>query len=320
MSGDVKIFRRLACQVQSGSSYEDNAMFLMPFSSETANQTTDPIEDDSITGEGFKDIPMPGTIHSGGPIEQNLDIVSAAPILEAAMGSVTGGVFTFSNHSKKLSVCSLNSISANKYANAYLKNFKISSSVNNLVKLGYEFFGTTKVDRAATSAFPATPTAPYDPFTFHEMGGTYGYFRVGDAADALSASDDQSIEDFSIEVSGGFDEQYDNDNERLSLIPVYGMIPFSISGSFKLSRFSSTQFLTWSDELTPLQISLRIAKSASKYIQIDIPRLIVSAELSEDDLTRVTCNMTIARNGTGTTYKNTNMSFTSPLRITIANS
>lgn len=317
---DVKIFRRLALQLQSGSSYEDNAMFLMPFSSDTMNQSTDSIEDDSILGNGFKDIPMQGPIHAGGPLIQNLDVISAAPVLEAMMGSRSSNVYTFANHSKKLSTCALNAVSANQYANSYIKRMKISGSVSNLMKLEYELFGTTAVVRAATSAFPAAPTAPGTPLTFHEMGGTNGYFRVGDAADALSSSDDQSIEDFSLEVTGGFDEQYDNDNNRLSLTPVYGMVPFQVSGSFKLSRFSSTSPLTWSDDLTPLQASIRIAKSAGQYIDIEIPRFTIQSELSEDDLTRVTCNMIIGRNGTGTSYKNTNMTFTSPFRITIANS
>lgn len=317
---DVKIFRRLAVQLQSGSTYEDNAMFLMPFSSETMNQMTDPIEDDSILGNGFKDIPMQGPIHAGGPIIQNLDVVSAAPILEAMMGSRSSNVYTFANHSKKLSTCALNAVSANQYANSYIKRMKISGSTSNLLKLEYELFGTTAVVRAATSSFPAAPTAPESPMTFHEMGGTNGFFRVGDSTDALTSADDQSIEDFSLEITGGFDEQYDNDNNRLSLIPVYGMVPFQVSGSFKLSRFSSTTPLTWADNLTALQSSIRIAKTANQYIDIEIPRFTIQAELSEDELTRVTCNMVAGRNGTGTSYKNSNMTFTSPFRITIANS
>lgn len=316
---DVKIFRKLALQLQSSSSYEDSAMFLMPFSSETMNQNIDPIEDDSILGNGFMDIPLQGPVHTGGPIVQNLDVISCLPLLEAAMGSESSGVFTFSNHALKLSVCALNSVSANQYANAYIKRLKISASVSGLVKLEYELFGTTALVRAATSAFPAAPTAPDTPFTFHEAGGTYGYFRVGDAADALTSGDDQSIEEFSIEVTGGFDEQFDN-VLRTSKIPVYGMTPFKVSGSFKLSRHLSNTPLSWSDNLTPLQADIKIAKSATEYVQIEVPRFIIKATLTEDDLTRVQCDMTnIGRNGVGTSYKNTNMSFTSPFRVTVVN-
>jgi hypothetical protein len=236
------------------------------------------------------------------------------------MGARSSNVYSFTNHGKKLSTCSLNAVSANQYANSYIKRMKISGSVSNLMKLEYELFGTTQVVRAATSAFPATPTAPGEPMTFHEMGGVNGYFRVGDSVDTLTSGDDQSIEDFSLEVTGGFDEQYDNANNRLSLIPVYGMAPFQVSGSFKLSRFASLTPLTWADNLTPLQASIRIAKSSTQHITIEIPRFTIQAELSEDDLTRVTCNMVIGRNGTGTNYKNSNMAFTSPFRITIANS
>ena len=165
---DVKIFRKLFLQLQSGSSYDDTSMYIMPFSSETMNQITDPIKDDSILGNGFEDIPMQGPIHAGGPIVQNLDVVSSLPLFEAMMGENTSDVFTFGNHSNKLSVCALNSVSANQYANAYIKRLKISGSVSGLVKLEYELFGTTAVVRADTSAEPEDPTAPESPFTFHE--------------------------------------------------------------------------------------------------------------------------------------------------------
>ena len=156
---DVKIFRRLALQLQAGSSYEGNAMFLMPFNTNGLNQTVDPIRDDSIVGEGFDDIPQVGPTHQVGSITQNLDVISCAPVLEACMGTRSSNVYTFSNHSKKLSSCMLNSVSANQYANSYIKRMKISGSSANLMKLEYDLFGTTRVVRAATSAFPATPTA-----------------------------------------------------------------------------------------------------------------------------------------------------------------
>jgi hypothetical protein len=315
---DVKIFRRLALKLQTGSSYEDTGMFLIPFTSETMNQTTNPIADDSIIGEGFSDIPLKGCIHAGGPISQNCDVVSCAPIFEVAMGSNVGGVYTFTNHTKKLSTCSLNAVSANKYANSYPKGLKISGSVDNLIKLEYTLFGTTPVVRDAINTFPTGLVSPGEPFTFHEMGGSLGFFRVGDAVDSLSSSDNISIEEFSIDMSGGFDEQFDNVG-RTSLIPVYGMTPFTLSGSFKVSRFATSQWLTWGDELTPLQLSLKIAKTATKYIQIDIPRFTAKVSLSEDDLTRVDVEMQFGRNGTGTNYKNTNMPFVSPMRITVVN-
>lgn len=316
---DVKIFRRLALQLQAGSSYEDSAMFLMPFNTNSLNQTVDPIRDDSIIGEGFDDIPQLGPTHQVGSITQNLDVISCAPILEACMGSRVANVYTFANHAKKLSSCFLNSVSANQYANSYIKRMKISGSSANLIKLDYDLFGTTRVVREATSAFPSAPTAPGNPFTFHEMGGVNGYVRVGDAVDGLTSSDNISIEDFSIEFNGGFDEQFDNVSV-LSMTPVYGMTPFQVSGSFRLSRYDNNQWLTWADDFTPLQMEMRIYKSATENITIRIPRFNISAEITDDDLPKMNITMGIGRNGTGTSYKNANMTFTSPMQITVDNS
>lgn len=317
---DVKIFKRLAAQIQSGSSYADSAMYLIPFTTNGLNQMNDPIEDSSIVGLAFKDIPQKGPRHISGNITQNLDVVSCLPILEAVFGTPAAGVYDLAGTTNKLSVCSLDAVAANQYANQYIKTCKIAGSASGLLNIACDIFGITSAVRAARSAFPASPTPNDEPFTFHEMdNNTYGFFRVGDAADALGSGDAISVEDFSIDINSGLDEQFDN-NGTNSLTPVYGMVGTSAALSFKVSRFDSTQWLTWMDNFTPLQASIRVGKSASKYIQFDIPRFNIKAELSDDDLTKVSVEASLGRNGVGTSYKNTNMSFTAPIRVTVVNS
>lgn len=315
---DVKIFKRLAAQIQAGSTYEDSAMFLLPFLSSGLQQSTDPIEDGSIVGLAFKDIPKQGPRHIAGGNSQTLDVVSCAPILQALFGAPASSVYTLTGNPARLSICGLDSVSANQYASQYIKNLKISGSAANLMQLDYDLFGITSVVRAARSAFPASPTVNDDSFSFHEMGGSYGWARVGDAVDALTAADDISIEDFSLEIEGGQDEQFDNDG-ILSLAPEFGMAGTGCKLSFTVTRFANAQWLTWMDDFVPLQASFRIGKSATKYLQIDIPRFVVKSELTEDEITKVNVTADLSRNGVGTSYKNTNMSFTAPVQITIVN-
>lgn len=317
---DVKIFKKLTVQIQTGSTYAANAMYLVPFTSNSLQQSTDPIEDPSITGVGFKDVPQKGPRHIPGTINQDLDVVSCLPSLEALFGTPSSGVFTLTGAPKKLSFCSLDSVAANQYATQNVKSMKISGSAAGLLSLETTVFGIISVVRAVRSAFPASPTVNDDPFTFHELdGNAYGFFRVGDAADALVAGDNISISDFSVDLEGGQDEQFDN-NGILSLAPEFGMSDTGVAFSFTVSRFATAQWLTWADDFTPLQASIRVGKSATKYIQIDIPRFIIKADLSDDAVTKVKVTASVGRNGVGTSYKNANMAFTAPIQVTVVNS
>lgn len=317
---DVKIFHRVAAQIQAGSSYEGSAMYQLPFTSNSLQQKTDPIEDNAIVGVAFKTTPQRGPRHVSGTISQDLDVVSCFPILQAMFGTPAAGVFTLTGSPQKLSLCGLDAVSANQYANQYIKNLKISGSAANLLKLDYDIFGITSVVRAATSAFPSSVTVEDEAFSFHEIdGGSYGFFRVGDAADALGSGDNISIDDFSLEIEGGLDEQYDN-NGILSLAPEFGMAGTGVKLNFNVSRFTTVQWLTWMDDFTPLQASIRVGKSANKYIQIDIPRFTITADVTEEDLPKVNVSAMVGRNGVDTSYKNTNMAFTAPVRITVVNS
>lgn len=314
----TKVMRKLSAQIQTGATYESNAAFLMPFVSESIMQKYDDIADESILGVGFKDIAQQGVRHVEGSISQNLDVVSCAPILEAAFGALSSQVYTLGTNSKKLSLCALNDINAIRYANVYVKKIKLSSSVNNLWKLDYDVLGVTAQDRVATSNFP-TVTAPDDPFTFHETGGTTGYVRLGNTADALAAGDNINIEDFSLEINTGFDAQYCNVG-LATLTPAFGMVEASCSGSFKVARHDADTLLAWQDAHTALQMAIYIYKSATDNILIEIPRLVIKVDLTDDDIAKQSVEMMIGRNGVGTSYKNANMAFTSPVRITTDNS
>jgi hypothetical protein len=314
----AKVLKRLTAQLQAGSTYESNAPIEIPFKTETLSQKYDPINDEAYLGQAFASLPQQGNRHTKGSISQNLDIVSCFPIFEAAFGANSSGVFTLGSNSKKLSMCGLNSVNASQYANVYVTKIKISGSAGNLMSVEYDVMSVTAQSRQATSAFPASPTAPGIPFTFSEAGGT-GYVRVGDQADALSASDEINIEEFSIDITTGFDEQFCNEGTG-TLTPTFGMVTPTIEGSFKLSRHTNDNFQAWSDNETALQMAISLYKSSTANILLEIPNFLCTVELSDEELTKPTVTMMIGRNGVGTSYSNSNMSFVSPLRITVDNS
>lgn len=312
----AKVFTKLAAQIQAGSTYEDDSMCLLPFTANTLNQNIDPIEDESILGLGFRDIPQKGPQHTGGSISLNVDSLSIIPILEAVFGQNSSGVFEFgTSNTKKLSLCSLCSVNAVQYSNVYPKSFKISGSSAGLIKAEVELFAVDVQARVAVGSFPASPTPPSDPFSFHEAGNL-GYFRLGDSADALSSSDNMKIEEFNIDITVGHDEQFTNDGIR-TLTPEWGMVVPSISGSFKLARYQDNIVEDWEDAQTPLQLEMLFYKDVSNTLKIQVPRFIINSELTDDDLTKQNVTMQIGRNGVTESYKNNNMAFASPIRITV---
>lgn len=313
----VKVLKKLCAQIQSGGTYESGGMYRQPFTSETLSQMYDMIDDESISGEGFKEIPQQGPRHTEGTVTQTLDDVACIPILEAAFGANSSGVFTLGSNSKKLSMCGLNDANAIQYANVYISRLRLFSSVSSLWQMEYDIIGETAQVRTTTGSYP-TDTGYDDPFTFHETGGT-GFVRIGDTADALDSGDEINIEEFSLELTTGFDSQYCNEGTG-TLTPAFGMVAPTVTGSMKVSRHTSDAFQDFEDANTPLQATIYIYKSATSNILIEIPRFVISCTVTDDDIARQDLELMIGRNGTGTNYKNTNMSFTSPVRITVTNS
>lgn len=319
MPATVKPLKELYAQIQAGDTYEESGMYLLPFESESLGQMFDAIEDPSNVGVPFSDIPQQGTRHVGGDIGMNLDSVSCVPILEAAFGANNNGVFTLGQNEKKLSVGLLNAVNFVKYANVFVKNVKIEGASNGLWSLSSTLMAVDAQSREAITNKPSSSSAPSEPFTFHETGGSGGFFRVGDSEDALSASDEFKIDNFSLEITCGFEEQYCNEGIG-TLTPVFGMVQPEVTGSFTVSRYENDAWNDWRDNHTPLQLSLMIYKSVTENILIEIPRFVINNEISDDIVAKQNVEMNIGRNGVGTTYKNSNMSFTSPVRISVTNS
>lgn len=320
----VKILRKAAGQIQSGASYESASMQLLPLTGGIVMQEFDSIEDESISGEGFKDIPQQGGRHvtaSGIPFQ--FDKTALTVLLEAAFGNVASNVFTLGNNTKKMSICSLDSVNANKYANMYLNKLVFNSRAGEKLTLTADFIGKTAQSRVATSAFPSASSFGL-PFVHQEFGGSHGYIRIGDADDSLTSADDQIIEELTWEISNSFGEEFANENDvadaRGILTPLFGQSGWpEVTGSFTVARHDSDQWFSWAEDHTPLQMAAYCYKDATATAKIEIPRFVIKAEPTDDDTTKINATMLIGRNGIGTSYTNSNMSFTSPIRVTIVN-
>ena len=318
----VKILRKAAGQIQANAAYEDNAMQSLPLTGGIVMQEFDMIEDESISGEGFRDIPQQGGRHvTAGGIPFQFDKTASQVILEAAFGNVTSKVFTLGDNAKKMSICALDSVNANMYANMYLNRLAFASRANEKLMLTADFIGKTAQDRQVVGNFPSV-TAFGLPFVHQEFGGASGFIRIGDAANALASGDNQVIEELTWEVSNAFGEDFANQNDvadaRGILTPLFGQGGWpEVSGSFVVARHDSDQWFSWAEDHTPLQMSAYCYKAAAATVLIEIPRFVIKAEPTDDDTTKINVTMLIGRNGTGTDYTNTNMSFTSPIRVTI---
>lgn len=314
----VKCLKAAAVQLQAGDTFEDSAMFSLPFTSEEMNQSFDTIEDEAIVGVAFKNVPVQGNRHVGGSIGMQLDAISIEPLLEAAFGTNSSGVFSCNGttNTKKLSIVTLDSVNCYQYANVYVKSLSIKGSAGGKFTVDVEFIGVTAESRQAVGEYPASPTEIGTFFVFNHAGGS-GYFRVGDQVDALAIGDNVLIDDFEISMDCGFDEQFASSQQ--TLIPIFGMTPPQFTGSFKVARHEDNTFLDWRDNFTSLQAALYLYLDATHTILIEIPNFKIDTNISDDDLPQQSISMMIGRNGLGAAYANSNMAFTSPVRITVVN-
>jgi hypothetical protein len=315
----VKVLRALTAQIQAGSTYETDNMFLLPVTSDAVTQMYDPVFSEAALGTGFTDSPSQASRKTGGQISLDVEALGIVPILEAAFGSNVAKVFTLGANSKKLSLCQKTSQHAIRYANVYVKSLMFNSAAAGFLSATADLIGVTAQDRSAVGNFPASPTAPARPFLHHELRGT-GFFRVGDHTDALAAGDAVEITDFSFGLSStGFDEQFVNASLGTAT-PAFGMVPPKCEASFTVSRFSADTFLAWADADTPLQLDAYFYKSATRVFRVEIPNFKALVDVSDDDLTTLKVTAQIGRNGLGASYTNGNMLFNSPIRITVINS
>jgi len=319
MGTTTKVIRKMAGEIQSGGTYESSAMNLMPYVGGSIKVAYDAIEDASISGEAFRDIPQQGPrrVMSEG-LGFQVDSVSSEILLEALFGNNSSKVYTLGNNTTKMSFATCDGVNShNKYADVFFKKGTLKGSVGSNITLDAELVGETNEDRTS-DAFPSAAGFG-EPFTFHEAGSTNGYVRVGDAHDALASGDNIEIEDFSFDIENGFDHQHCNDGLGI-LTPIFGQTAPAVNGSFTVARHDTDQWLTWADAHTPLQMAIMIYKSATASLLIEIPRFVIQASITDDDLTKVAITCNIGRNGTGTSYTNSNMAFVSPIRATLVNS
>lgn len=310
MSDAVKILTKACFQAQSGSTYEEDAMFLLPLTSGRIQMKPLMIEDEAQDGTGFRNTPRQGNIEVSGSLSFQADTVALPKILEVFFGSSVAGVYSYSSNTNKFSWCFDDGVKRYRFANIYPKSLKISSSAGQKVVCEIELIGVTSEARV-DNAFPTVTS--YGSFFVHNDFSSSGYFRVGDHTDALASEDNQQIEEFNITMTSGFDTQYAN--QQLSLTPVYGMVGLEVTGSFKISRYSADTFLDWRDAATTLQLDALLSYGSDS-LQIEIPNFIAQVSLTDDEATRQEVEMLIGKNGYGSSYVNDNMEFVSPIRIT----
>jgi hypothetical protein len=321
-----KILRQLAMQIQPSTTYAATVMNQMAFSDGIFNQGFDNIEDDGIIGVGFNNTPQQGPRHVGGSYSLNLDPMTIPVLLNASLSTGVDNVFDFTSHSNKLSIAELNSVNCIQYTSCYVKSLKLSGSKGGLVKVDVDIFSVAAQNRTTVGSFPTPTVSAGSPISFHEMGGANGYFRIGDQANALDSGDNIKIESFDLEIVSGFDESYANENDVStpdalgSLIPIWGMVQPGVKLSFKIPRYNLEQYQTWQDANTQLQLVMYLYKSATSTVLIKVPNFVIKAALESGDLTTVNVECMIGRNGVSTSYINTYMPDTSPIRFYIINS
>lgn len=323
MSATVKVATQVIFQGQATDAYVDAGANILPYTSWGLTQKTAPIEDDSNVGVAFKGTPQRGQVTPAGSTSFNMDWVTILNLLEYVTGFRDPGdaIFYFDEATpnvSKLSFGKLDGVSYRQHANVYIKSLKISGSSGQNIKCDMELVSSSGEVRAARATFPAMAsfTYPEKPFTFHEMSGTSGYFRIGDQADVLSASDNLNIEEFSFEIVAGFDLDFASENTPLT--PVFGMVPPSVSGSFKIPRHTAETFMDWRDAFTPLQLELNLNKAARNF-KLQIPNFTIDANLSDDDIAKQDVEISAGRNGIGTALANEFMDEgkNSPIIITL---
>ena len=314
----AKVLQKVAAQLQSGSTYENDGMYLLPIMNPNAasKQAFDPLTPEGIVGTAYNALPLQGPRKVGGEIELELDPVSIVPLLDAAFATKVGLVHTLgATNAKKLSIAVLNDVKCIRCANVYVKTLKISGQSGQILRASVSLIQATAQDRTTVGNFPSIAHDPIDPISFH-VGG---HFRIGDCGDALASGDDQSVDQFEIEIDNGFDNQYDNTGIG-TLMPIFGMGKPSVKGSITISRHSSDAFQDWRDAMTLLQAEAYFYASATSSVKIEIPAFnISSADLDDGELPKVKIDLNMGRNGIGTNYKNANITTTSPVRVTIVN-
>ena len=92
MGTSVKILRKVGFKKEGTAGTYDAPDTLLPFSTFTQKQDFGMIEDDSIVGVAFADLPLQGVRMVGGSVTAFADAITTEYIAEVAFGSLAAGV------------------------------------------------------------------------------------------------------------------------------------------------------------------------------------------------------------------------------------
>jgi len=323
MAITTKVTRKVGWKIEGTPGTYDAPSVQFPFTEFGLKQGFDLIEDKSIVGVAFPDLPLQGVRKVGGPIGGEVDVATIVVILEAALGAASSKVYSLpvDKNEKTLTFVSLDAVKANKYAGCVVNNFKLSSKSGAALEFSSDILGWRAEDRDATTDFPSLTTLAGTKLTHLHMGQTNGYFRIGDQVNALVAGDNlANIDSVEVGHNWNFAESMVNDAGTLQLLSGEGGDPEG-DFSFTIARHESDAFKTYRDDRTVLQAEILYYASSTAQLKIQIPNLIVeSVDDTGDNVTKLPIKCRIARNGIGQSYSNANMAFVTPIRITVTNS
>lgn len=319
MAATVKSLKKIAAVIEDTYGTYKTPTTLLPFTSDSLKQTFSMIEDASIVGQNFKDLPVQGIRDNAGSLECQADVLTLPVLLEAACGAAgSSGVFTpvtVARNAKSLSLCCLDGVKTVKRAGICVNNFKIASTAESDLKVSFDGVSSVAEVRDDTS-FPTPSVFPGVRLVHRRADGT-GYIRIGDQANALAAGDNQKLTSFECTLNPNFVlEAY---NSQSKTAPVSTGMEAMLT--FTIAEHDADTFLAWRDALTPLQLSAYFYVSSTASLLIEIPNFVITeVAVTEDDKAKQTVTCMVARNGIGASYSNTNMSFNAPIRYTVDNS
>lgn len=317
-----KVLRKVAGIIETtpGTYLAPDTLF--PRTEFTLTKTFDMVIDESIVGEAFPGLPNQGVRKIEGTLAGEVDSYAFVVIAEAGLGAVSSNDYytPTDKNEKSISLVAIDGVKTVKFAGCFMKSLAITSSAEGKQMFSADLVGYTNTVRDDT-AFPAMSTTPRSRFMHHSAGGTNGYFRIGDQADALDSGDNICVSDFEITVNWNFDNQFASCSQG-TLIPLSGGAGRpEITFSFTDPRHDDDNYFTWRDALTALQFDAIFYTSATANIRFRIPNFVISnASISDDEIGNVPVETAVARNGISTNYDNSNMAFNDVLRVTIVNS
>ena len=313
MGTTIKILQKLAAKLESNYGAYTAPDVLIPFKAKEHKQAFGMIEDESIVGVAQKDLPIQGVRKFSGNLDAQLDKLTMDVIFEAAFGANSSGTFTIpiTSNTKSLSLCALDQVKTNKYAGVVVNNFQIKSAAEGDLSYTCDLLSNVAEVRDDT-AFPTINVNPGARFAHHMAGGTNGYIRIGDQADALASGDNCSIiKDITFGLNWNFAEDFVN--AVGSLQPLSGQSVVSLD--FTLAQHDSDQWKVWRDAGTALQLEYYCYQAAAGTLKIQIPNFIIE-ECPEGNAVKPTIAVKckVGRNGMGTSYSNANMAFVSAMK------